>query len=216
MKARKTSLSLGSWEYLWVPRETRGEGLDQGRTWIPHTHMVEGGWEVGDLHKVQIESEMPYSFREYLRQANNARTRYSIGRAEIAVSGNKDDPQTERLLGTLVDTFFEYADLHKDGRPSHESATWNAIELPRGPAYTGDTWDPNDPDCTLYLGEMETVKLADEGEEGEEGAERLTKSGCIGLDAREGEKGDAHTRVSYTEFMQFVRQEGTQSTTLEP
>ena len=122
VKARKTSLSLGSWEYLWVPRETRGEGWDQGRTWIPHTHMVEGGWEVGDLHKVQIESEMPYSFREYLRQANNTRTRYSIGRAEIAVSGNKDDPQTKRLLGTLVDSFFEYAGLHQGGRPSHDSA----------------------------------------------------------------------------------------------
>ncbi|KAL1498643.1 hypothetical protein AB1Y20_013956 [Prymnesium parvum] len=183
MAARRTSVSLGGWEYL-IQDDSDG-GLGISACWVSQLHMEGEGWKFSaEALARACACEVPYSFRNHIVTTMGAGERDSVGRAELALVGKKSTPQTEMRLRALLEEFKVYAarqtSLEWRGTDGARPGRWNMVEVPRGPGHKGSRWGPCGAQGSVlyYDGEDEEVRVVD-AETGHRGAP-ATRS-CIGL-----------------------------------
>ncbi|KAL3913597.1 MAG: hypothetical protein SGPRY_007929 [Prymnesium sp.] len=101
-----TTTSLRAWQYLRETPDTNDDGMPRESIWVAHSILsVRGKMQDGPMRtwraSRQVSNDVAFIFRTYLQKGQHARAENWI-----AISGHKDDSQTELYVRMLVEDFF--------------------------------------------------------------------------------------------------------------
>ena len=170
-RARKTAKCMGGWEYELRPA---GGGMGMGE-WMRKKDLP-GQVSASQLAEAREKRRGPESLRARLEEGGSGRgTGSSVGRWQVALTGDPGKAETVRAVEKLVETWWMHVQEAGGG------AGWNVPDRPRmaRPGAVGG-WEGHDSAVarSYYRGGRETVTG-----KAKDGKERSVERSRMGLDA---------------------------------